>query len=484
MRRSSTSGKNHFRYPFTEKLRALVRAFGSPEKAAKSLHVYRRTMFRALNGQSIPPATLKGFSDAISNLSLFDAKQQAEAATERQVEREAAKRAIAEKKLAANANRAAAIEAKRQEKVNAAAARKTAEEQRKAAAKAKRTTAALELKRKVETIIGGAGGVEQAVLRLKVHRTTLRKILTGEPLSRVTLSRLVDSFEAEIAFDTPVTLPTSDVDPLRQIHELYLRLGTLQAVADNVGLTREAVRQKLNRGHRLGLFPYSNSHLRHRYGPFIPKRQLIADLMSLGGTEAVARKWHARGSYLRMVYTAFAITPAMRRKFAIYFRKNACHHDYSRICRALGKDASPMDLNKSNSAKALYERILVLWKRWKPFALEHRDWKPDLFPLSNSNRRQRQSEVAFQKRMFDLEIIRECLRFDRAVTVARMSKLSGFAVARTDRLLRLLVISGEVTPVRTSQGPRYSLRFRNPDVASTISTRIKGLLDRRAALHE
>ena len=39
------------------------------------------------------------------------------------------------------------------------------------------------------------------------------------------------------------------IDRLLQVHALYIRFGNLQGVADHLHLTRERVRQLLQRGH-------------------------------------------------------------------------------------------------------------------------------------------------------------------------------------------------------------------------------------------
>lgn len=111
----------------------------------------------------------------------------------------------------------------------------------------------------VRRAVDRCGDVGEAAARLGVRPSTLSKILQGRQLSPQAHQKLITQLRTPGVLQEPSSHGNAR---LETVHRLYLELGTLQAAAETLDLTRERVRQLLVKGTRLGLFEYKPRDIR------------------------------------------------------------------------------------------------------------------------------------------------------------------------------------------------------------------------------
>ncbi|MFQ5597904.1 MAG: sigma factor-like helix-turn-helix DNA-binding protein [Nitrospiria bacterium] len=90
--------------------------------------------------------------------------------------------------------------------------------------------------------------------RLDIRPSTMRKIVEGQPLSPYVDEKVRFALRHSLLSNPPVK--RSPTERLLEIHRLYMKEGTLRAVGEKMGLSRERVRQLLSKGAEMGLFHY------------------------------------------------------------------------------------------------------------------------------------------------------------------------------------------------------------------------------------
>jgi hypothetical protein len=98
---------------------------------------------------------------------------------------------------------------------------------------------------------------------LNVNPSTIIKLLEGRPISRVTVKKIKSAFlglgmlhENSVTFRYPEWNQTA-VERFRVVYQLYVQENSLRVVGRRLGLSRERIRQLLERGSEMGLFKYT-----------------------------------------------------------------------------------------------------------------------------------------------------------------------------------------------------------------------------------
>jgi len=110
-----------------------------------------------------------------------------------------------------------------------------------------------------QTTITDHVGLLQTAYQFGVTPSTLRKILAGGPISRFILKKIGMTLEGR-GGPTVTSKKKSSIERLLKVYQLYQQKGTLQAVGDEIGTSRERVRQLLKSGTEMGLFEYMPFH--------------------------------------------------------------------------------------------------------------------------------------------------------------------------------------------------------------------------------
>jgi hypothetical protein len=185
--------------------------------------------------------------------------------------------------------------------------------------------------------------------------TSLRKLYEGKPVSRF----LTKKVEAALACARPtdqVAGPSAAIERLQRIHKLYKELGTLEAVGEQVGLTRERVRQLLVKGRGIGLFEYKP----YEY-PCISKDKLIGDYMYSSNLGYVAKINQISWNYLRKLLAAYSISKERLAECRTENRRARCIEQYTRLADKTGHHLTTTELQSTSEGRSLYNRIYKLW---------------------------------------------------------------------------------------------------------------------------
>lgn len=139
------------------------------------------------------------------------------------------------------------------------------------------------------------------------------------------------------------------------IFELYQKIRSQSAVAKEVGLSRERIRQLLQKGSRRGLFNYAP-----RKYLDIPKRKLIADYQKLLFHDAVANANGISAEYLKKLLKSYNLTPHVIESVITLGRKEKCINQYRLIERQLGHPPSTAELTRLKK-RYLTSQIRKFW---------------------------------------------------------------------------------------------------------------------------
>jgi hypothetical protein len=143
---------------------------------------------------------------------------------------------------------------------------------------------------------------------------------------------------------------------LLQVHHLYQTRGTLQQVADEIGLSRERVRQLLVKGSEFGLFEYQPFS-----GIEIPRKKIIADYRHYLTLKGVAKVNQVSISYLKRLLKLHGISHAELAEIGAEARKVICAERYHALVREWGHHPTTTELQRTASTHYLTTQIRRLW---------------------------------------------------------------------------------------------------------------------------
>lgn len=281
-----------------------------------------------------------------------------------------------------------------------------------------------------------------------VTETSLKKICEGKAVTRALIKKL------ELALDQPdqrvlPIRPSTAIERLRTIHNLYGQLGTLEAVGKQVGLTRERVRQLLTKGKKIGLFEYNP-----REYPFVSKEKLVDDFKKALSLSRIARLNNISTAYLHKLFTAYSITEKELTSYRLEARRAKCIEQFRTIAESIGHHPSSTELQRVGKGRALYNRIVRYWGSIDNFRAQLSIPKPRYIrPHWLDSWRQ----IALVKRMQHLDTLRDCMSTFTPVGVSELCQRSNFGPNRVRRLLALLMATGEVKRIGQLTNTKYLL---------------------------
>lgn len=191
--------------------------------------------------------------------------------------------------------------------------------------------------------------------KLGVTPSTLRKILAGGPISRFIrrkIGRVLEGRERPV----PVHPRRSRAERLLEVYHLYQERGTLQRVADEIGLSRERVRQLLVKGSEFGLFEYKPS-----WEIGVPREKILADYRRLLTLKGVAQENRISLCRLHRLLKAHQITDSELDEIWIGVKKTLCIERYEAIVQSLGHHPTTTELQRLRATGSLTTQIRRLW---------------------------------------------------------------------------------------------------------------------------
>ena len=199
--------------------------------------------------------------------------------------------------------------------------------------------------------------------RLNVNPSTVQKILEGNPVSRSVKKKIHAAFTQEGAH--PVRTRHSTVDRLLEVHRLYEKAKSLRAVGQKMGVSRERVRQLLEKGSEVGLFEYNPPK-----SPLIPKNKILKDYKKLLRLNAVAKANGISTTHLSKLIDLYQITEEDLKVARREGGRVKCIHQYYSVVQKLGHHPTTTELQRLKSARYLSSQIRTLWGSFEAFRRE------------------------------------------------------------------------------------------------------------------
>jgi hypothetical protein len=290
---------------------------------------------------------------------------------------------------------------------------------------------------------------------LGITDLSLRKIYEGKPISSALAKKVVAALGASNTIE-PFNKPSNETERLRNIHALYEQLGTLAAVGKHLGLTRERVRQLLNKGKKIGLFDYNP-----REYPYVPKDKIIDDYKKMGNLSDVARLNGISNSNLHKLLTAYSINEKELADYRKESKRTECIEKYQELVEKAGHHLTTTELQSTSKGHSLHSRINRLWGTIDNFRAALSIPKPPLgspsFREDTRLWREHKHQLALVSRMQQLDQIREHLHSNGSSTTGEISEACGMKNQRTLKLLSLLIRAGEAERIGQGSATKYEL---------------------------
>ena len=311
------------------------------------------------------------------------------------------------------------------------------------------------LRDKLRNLINNEMDVLKVASILKVGPTTIHKILNGVRITRSIEKKIKVTLENINSINDLGTGNPPLISRLQGIYKMYQEEGTLEAVANKIGLTRERVRQLLVKGTKIGIFEYKPFNK-----PYIPKEKLIDDYTEMLSLQKVAKANQISVNYLKELMTAHSITESDLKSHHKVGRRQKCINLYYRIKENIGHNPTTTELQNTREGHALHAQINRLWGSIDSFRESLNIPKPpqgspsfkeDVKPWIEHKQR-----IAFITRMQHLDRIRECLRSSPKGRMQIDSECN-LHPNRTLNLLALLRSAGEVQQVGATHTTKYRL---------------------------
>jgi hypothetical protein len=222
-----------------------------------------------------------------------------------------------------------------------------------------------------------------------IHPRTLVAYMSGAPLSRSQARKLHALPATRLTAAGPrlplaafglapaafgLAPPTFGLTPAKQTriqtlldtHALYRDLGSLRAVSTRLGITRQAVHQRLLRGAALGLFPYT-VHAAPRRAPLPPiaRDTLLAEYAQLRSLRRLAAAHDLSKSRLRRLLASLGLDRTALHAAALRGRQAQCLAEYR--ASSDGHLPSSYALAATRAGRNLLARITRAWTGFRAF---------------------------------------------------------------------------------------------------------------------
>jgi hypothetical protein len=193
---------------------------------------------------------------------------------------------------------------------------------------------------------------------LGVKLTSLRRIKAGEPVSKYILEKV--SAELKKGVDPSDFLFRSPVArKLLLVYQLYQEKGSLEKVGRIMNLSRERIRQLLEKGTELGLFEYRK--LNKLPLPNVQKAKFMEDYKNLLSLKEVAEKNNISIAQIYKLLDFYHVGSEELDTIRIREKKSKCINQYFSIADRLGHPPSTRELQKTSEGNYLSFKILRLW---------------------------------------------------------------------------------------------------------------------------
>jgi hypothetical protein len=228
---------------------------------------------------------------------------------------------------------------------------------------------------RVRTLVTNKTDLLRVSDRLNVNPSTVQKIVEGSPVSRSVKKKIRVAFMQEDLNSVEqedvnqVESRHSTVKRLLEVHHLYEKAQSLRTVGEKMGLSRERVRQLLEKGTEAGLFEYKplKFPLIHKT---IPKQKIINDYRKFLKLKWVAKSNGISTAHLSKLIDLHQITEEDLKSARKEGGRAKSISRYYSIARRLGHHPTTTELQRLKSARYLLSQIRRLWGSFDAFRKE------------------------------------------------------------------------------------------------------------------
>jgi hypothetical protein len=221
---------------------------------------------------------------------------------------------------------------------------------------------------RVKTMVTNETDLLRVSDRLNVNPSTVRKIVEGNPVSRSVKKKIRDAFKQEEL--NPAESRHSTVERLLEVYHLYEEAQSLRTVGQKMGVSRERIRQLLEKGSEAGLFEYKPLKFPLVYKNPIPKKKILRDYKKFLRLKAVAKSNGISTTHLSKLLDLHQITNEDLKMARKEGERAKCIRRYYSIVRRLGHHPTTTELQRLKSARYLSSQIRRLWGSFGAFRKE------------------------------------------------------------------------------------------------------------------
>jgi hypothetical protein len=202
----------------------------------------------------------------------------------------------------------------------------------------------------------------QIAFCFRMNPTPLRKIWANKPPSKYILNKL-QKVQAQLSQGTDLNdflCKSPRGQKLVSIYRLYQKEGSLERVGSLMDLSRERVRQLLNKGTNLGLFEYKKK-LNSQIPSDLSKKKIIEDYKKSLSLKEVAHFNDISMYQLFRILHQYKLTSWELHIIRIEGRRMYCMNQYKLFVKKLGWHPSTSEMEKTSNGISLFNKIIRLW---------------------------------------------------------------------------------------------------------------------------
>ena len=213
--------------------------------------------------------------------------------------------------------------------------------------------------KKIRKMIQNDTDLLKVSISFGVNPTPLRKIMGGKPVSKYCMKKLYVQLNNQ-KDPNLVFVNSPKVLKLLTIYRLYKEHGSLDKVGKRLGLSRERIRQLLNKGAKLGLFDYQK--MKQKPLPDISKERLLEDYHNFLRLSEVAKHNDISSDQLTKLLQFHQITKKTLNAIKIKRQKEKCVEQYYKIVEQIGRHPSTAELQRTSRGNYISDKIIRFWE--------------------------------------------------------------------------------------------------------------------------
>jgi len=241
------------------------------------------------------------------------------------------------------------------------------------------------------------------------------------------------------------------------VKELYDKYGTLQLVANEMGITRERVRQLLKAGQRKHLYIYKLTRDK-KFEELVIKvdREKLVEVLSHDSNlKSICRKLNvSERDYYRLL-NHYQIDS---HDYISDARRKRCMDEYTKIVDKIGHHPTTTEMIKIPLWRALWVRIDRYWGSIDSFRSEFGIDKPKQFIHPNTIKAWTNAlEKNRLRKMVNIDNVYEYFKTHKVSTIINIADALGFTRVSTNNYVKYLLEIGKIARIGSGVNTKYKL---------------------------